>query len=83
MNSTSWSAEKTFFIFSFYAIWKIKIALIKKIDCNFVKVKKHWKRNDDKSENLSCNSCSPLYKNFEDIKHTTLSERAALKESAR
>merc|ERR1719220_3221520 len=47
------------------------------------KVKKHWKRNDDKSENLSCNSCSPLYKNFEDIKHTTLSERAALKESAR
>jgi len=47
------------------------------------KVKKHWKRNDDKSENLSCNSCSPLYKNFEDIKHTTLSERAALRESAR
>jgi len=47
------------------------------------KVKKHWKRNDDKAENLSCNSCSPLYKNFEDIKHTTLSERAALKESAR
>ena len=47
------------------------------------KVKKHWKRNDDKAENLNCNSCSPLYKNFEDIKHTTLSERAALKESAR
>ena len=33
-------------------------------------VKKHWKRNDDKAENISCNSCSPLYKNFEDIKHT-------------
>ena len=46
-------------------------------------VKKHWKRNDDKAENISCNSCSPLYKNFEDIKHTTLSERAALRESAR
>ena len=45
--------------------------------------KKHWKRNEDKSENLKCNSCSPLYKNFDDIKHTTLSERAALKESAR
>ena len=47
------------------------------------KAKKHWKRNEDKSENLKCNSCSPLYKNFDDIKHTTLSERAALKESAR
>lgn len=47
------------------------------------KVKKHWKRNEDKSENLSCNSCSPLFKNFTDIKHTTLSERAALRESAR
>jgi len=47
------------------------------------KVKKHWKRNEDKSENLKCNSCSPLYKNFDDIKHTTLSERAALRESAR
>jgi len=47
------------------------------------KAKKHWKRNPDKTENLSCNSCSPLYKNFDDIKHTTLSERAALRESAR
>merc|ERR1719450_278786 len=47
------------------------------------KAKKHWKRNEDKAENLKCNSCSPLYKNFDDIKHTTLSERAALKESAR
>jgi len=47
------------------------------------KVKKHWKRNEAKDENLSCNSCSPLYKNFEDIKHTTLSERAALREASR
>jgi len=47
------------------------------------KAKKHWKRNEDKSENLKCNTCSPLYKNFDDIKHTTLSERAALRESAR
>ena len=58
-------------------------AQLKTLIVIFFKVKKHWKRNDDKSENLSCNSCSPLYKNFEDIKHTTLSERAALKESAR
>jgi len=48
------------------------------------KVKKHWKRNEDKAENLSCSSsCSTLYKNFEDIKHTTLSERGALREAAR
>jgi len=47
------------------------------------KAKKHWKRNEDKAENLKCNSCSPLYKNFEDIKHTTLSERGALREAAR
>jgi dihydropyrimidine dehydrogenase (NADP+) len=47
------------------------------------KVKKHWKRNEDKAENLKCNSCSPLYKNFDDIKHTTLSERGALREAAR
>jgi len=47
------------------------------------KAKKHWKRNEDKAENLNCNSCSPLYKNFEDIKHTTLSERGALREAAR
>ncbi|XP_059095329.1 dihydropyrimidine dehydrogenase [NADP(+)]-like [Tigriopus californicus] len=49
------------------------------------KNKKLWKRNSDKSENLnSCGSCSDtLYKNFDDIKHTTLSERAALRESNR
>jgi len=47
------------------------------------KVKKHWKRNEDKAENLKCNSCSPLYKNFDDIKHTTLSERGALREAGR
>ena len=28
-------------------------------------------------------SCDPLYKNFDDIKHTTLSERAAMREAAR
>jgi len=47
------------------------------------KNKKHWKRNGDKSENVNCNSCDPLYKNFDDIKHTTLSERGALREAAR
>ncbi|KAH9496274.1 hypothetical protein Btru_017966 [Bulinus truncatus] len=44
--------------------------------------KKHWKRN----ESTVCSSCdgeSNLYKNFDDIKHTTLSERGALKEAAR
>ncbi|KAK6179258.1 hypothetical protein SNE40_011661 [Patella caerulea] len=41
--------------------------------------KKHWKRNTDKS----CSKCEPLTQNFDDIKHTTLSERAALKEAAR
>ena len=30
--------------------------------------KKHWKRNEDKSESLNCSSCDPLYKNFTDIK---------------
>jgi len=45
------------------------------------KVKKHWKRNGDKN----CQSCAPpnLTQNFDDIKHTTLSERAALREAAR
>ena len=28
-------------------------------------------------------SCSTLFKNFDDIKHTTLSERAALREAGR
>ncbi|KAH7971139.1 hypothetical protein HPB49_019346 [Dermacentor silvarum] len=41
--------------------------------------KQHWKRNSDKK----CNSCKPLEKNFDDIKHTTLSERGALREAAR
>lgn len=41
-------------------------------------VKKHWKRNKD-----HCNTCEPLTYNFDDIKHTTLSERAALREAAR
>ncbi|XP_043218241.1 dihydropyrimidine dehydrogenase [NADP(+)]-like [Amphibalanus amphitrite] len=44
------------------------------------KNKKHWKRNADKK----CGTCGPdLTKNFDDIKHTTLSERAALKEASR
>ncbi|GAB6026611.1 hypothetical protein CHUAL_013019 [Chamberlinius hualienensis] len=41
--------------------------------------KEHWKRN----EALQCNDCNRLTKNFDDIKHTTLSERGALKEAAR
>nr|XP_037288557.1 dihydropyrimidine dehydrogenase [NADP(+)]-like isoform X3 [Rhipicephalus microplus] len=41
--------------------------------------KQHWKRNSDKK----CSSCKPLEKNFDDIKHTTLSERGALREAAR
>uniref|UniRef100_T1ITK2 Dihydropyrimidine dehydrogenase [NADP(+)] n=1 Tax=Strigamia maritima TaxID=126957 RepID=T1ITK2_STRMM len=41
--------------------------------------KKHWKRNSDKK----CGTCKPLVNNFDDIKHTTLSERGALKEAAR
>ncbi|XP_068605222.1 dihydropyrimidine dehydrogenase [NADP(+)] [Brachionichthys hirsutus] len=36
---------------------------------------KHWKRN--------CNSCVELENNFDDIKHTTLSERGALREAMR
>ncbi|XP_053667382.1 dihydropyrimidine dehydrogenase [NADP(+)] [Anopheles marshallii] len=43
------------------------------------KVKKHWKRNVDRS----CTSCTPLTNDFSDIKHTTLSERAALREASR
>uniref|UniRef100_A0A8C4SYY1 Dihydropyrimidine dehydrogenase [NADP(+)] n=1 Tax=Erpetoichthys calabaricus TaxID=27687 RepID=A0A8C4SYY1_ERPCA len=42
-------------------------------------VKKHWKRNTDKS----CSGCEALENNFDDIKHTTLSERAALREAMR
>lgn len=41
--------------------------------------KMHWKRNDTKG----CSSCPPLQNNFDDIKHTTLSERGALREAAR
>ncbi|TDG41125.1 hypothetical protein AWZ03_012452 [Drosophila navojoa] len=41
--------------------------------------KKHWKRNAD---HLAV-PCTTLANNFEDIKHTTLSERGALEEAAR
>ncbi|XP_049806556.1 dihydropyrimidine dehydrogenase [NADP(+)] [Schistocerca nitens] len=43
------------------------------------KNKLKWKRNANKS----CEGCRPLEKNFDDIKHTTLSERGALREAAR
>uniref|UniRef100_A0A8C5D9W3 Dihydropyrimidine dehydrogenase [NADP(+)] n=1 Tax=Gouania willdenowi TaxID=441366 RepID=A0A8C5D9W3_GOUWI len=43
------------------------------------KEKKHWKRNPEKS----CDSCIKLENNFDDIKHTTLSERGALREAMR
>uniref|UniRef100_A0A8C1YHW9 Dihydropyrimidine dehydrogenase [NADP(+)] n=1 Tax=Cyprinus carpio TaxID=7962 RepID=A0A8C1YHW9_CYPCA len=41
--------------------------------------KKHWKRNPERS----CDSCVNLENNFDDIKHTTLSERGALREALR
>ncbi|KAM9129937.1 dihydropyrimidine dehydrogenase [NADP(+)] isoform 1-T1 [Pangshura tecta] len=41
--------------------------------------KKHWKRNTDKS----ISNCETLENNFDDIKHTTLSERGALREAMR
>ncbi|XP_052399154.1 dihydropyrimidine dehydrogenase [NADP(+)] isoform X1 [Carassius gibelio] len=41
--------------------------------------KKHWKRNPEKG----CESCVKLENNFDDIKHTTLSERGALREAVR
>ncbi|XP_060132712.1 dihydropyrimidine dehydrogenase [NADP(+)] isoform X6 [Zootoca vivipara] len=41
--------------------------------------KKHWKRNADKS----CPNCEKLENNFDDIKHTTLGERGALREAMR
>uniref|UniRef100_A0A8C4R5N1 Dihydropyrimidine dehydrogenase [NADP(+)] n=1 Tax=Eptatretus burgeri TaxID=7764 RepID=A0A8C4R5N1_EPTBU len=41
--------------------------------------KKHWKRNADKS----CLGCTELKNNFDDVKHTTLSERGALREATR
>lgn len=43
--------------------------------------KKHWKRNADK--NSSSIPKDIIEANFEDIKHTTLSERAALREASR
>ncbi|KAL3313488.1 hypothetical protein Ciccas_007906, partial [Cichlidogyrus casuarinus] len=43
------------------------------------KDKKHWKRNADKN----CSTCESLESNFSDVKPTTLSERAALRESNR
>ncbi|XP_019386593.1 PREDICTED: dihydropyrimidine dehydrogenase [NADP(+)] [Crocodylus porosus] len=41
--------------------------------------KKHWKRNSDKN----CSNTEKLENNFDDIKHTTLSERGALREAVR
>lgn len=41
--------------------------------------KKHWKRNTDKN----CFTCEKLESNFDDIKHTTLGERGALREAVR
>lgn len=43
--------------------------------------KKHWKRNLDK--NCSSIKRDLIEANFEDVKHTSLSERAALKEASR
>ncbi|XP_005797190.1 dihydropyrimidine dehydrogenase [NADP(+)] [Xiphophorus maculatus] len=43
------------------------------------KEKKHWKRNPERN----CDSCMKLENNFDDIKHTTLSERGALREALR
>ncbi|XP_036907254.1 dihydropyrimidine dehydrogenase [NADP(+)] isoform X1 [Sturnira hondurensis] len=41
--------------------------------------KQHWKRNPDKN----CPGCEKLENNFDDIKHTTLGERGALREAMR
>ncbi|XP_077285570.1 dihydropyrimidine dehydrogenase su(r) isoform X2 [Arctopsyche grandis] len=43
------------------------------------KNKQHWKRNADRK----CTACPTLENDFSDIKHTTLSERGALKEAGR
>lgn len=40
---------------------------------------RHWKRNQEKG----CSSCESLTNNFDDVKHSTLSERAALREASR
>ncbi|XP_061413884.1 dihydropyrimidine dehydrogenase [NADP(+)]-like isoform X2 [Lethenteron reissneri] len=42
--------------------------------------KRHWKRNSAKG---GCDTCQSLEKNFEDIKHTTLGERGAVREASR
>ena len=44
------------------------------------KARKYWKRNED---HKCGGDCKELLNNFEDVKHTTLSERGALKEAAR
>lgn len=46
---------------------------------NTKKNKQHWKRNADRK----CTSCPSLQNDFSDIKHTTLSERGALREASR
>ncbi|KAH0512267.1 Dihydropyrimidine dehydrogenase [NADP(+)] [Microtus ochrogaster] len=51
----------------------LRSTVAKKLD------KKHWKRNSDKN----CFSCEKLENNFDDIKHTTLGERGALREAMR
>ncbi|XP_061267099.1 dihydropyrimidine dehydrogenase [NADP(+)] isoform X1 [Bos javanicus] len=51
----------------------LRSTLAKKLD------KKHWKRNPDKN----CFNCEKLENNFDDIKHTTLGERGALREAMR
>lgn len=43
--------------------------------------KKHWKRNQDKGSSVVKKEL--IVANFDDIKHSTLSERAALKEASR
>jgi len=42
--------------------------------------KLNWKRN---ANHKKCDSCTSLTNNFDDIKHTTLSERGALREATR
>ncbi|ERE88905.1 dihydropyrimidine dehydrogenase [Cricetulus griseus] len=51
----------------------LRSTVAKKLD------KKHWKRNSDKN----CFACEKLENNFDDIKHTTLGERGALREAMR
>jgi len=43
------------------------------------KARKYWKRNQEKG----CGTCGTKKNNFDDVKHTTLSERGALKEAGR